>query len=52
MYYHLCSNSSAQPIRLSISTVLPSNLGIVGRNGEEKEAYWVFQDAIDRIGGT
>ena len=33
-------------------TVLPSNLGLVGRNGEEKEAYWVLRDAIGRIGGT
>ncbi|UCC92528.1 MAG: hypothetical protein JSW25_07630 [Thermoplasmata archaeon] len=32
-------------------TVLPSNLGLVARNGEEKEAYWVLQDAIDAIIG-
>jgi hypothetical protein len=32
-------------------TVLPSNLGLVGRNGEEKEAYWVLKDAIARTGG-
>jgi len=32
-------------------TVLPSNLGIVARNGEEKEAYLVLEDAIDAIRG-
>jgi hypothetical protein len=32
-------------------TVLPSNLGLVGRSGDEKEAYWVLKDAIDSIKG-
>jgi hypothetical protein len=32
-------------------TVLPSNLGMVGRNGEEKKAYWVLKDAIAQMEG-
>jgi hypothetical protein len=30
-------------------TVLPSNLGMVGRGGDAKEAYWVLREAIERI---
>ncbi len=33
-------------------TVLPSNLGLVSREGTPKEAYGVMRDAIGRIRGT